>query len=99
MSKEDFKESGIEIGHAFKTFGKTFVRSAETTTDRVVDWADETTSGEKKEKSNPEPNSSVYSDGSWKETGKQLGGAFAGMGKTILKSVGIGDSEKNDSEK
>lgn len=96
MSKEEFKQSGKEIGHAFQTFGKTFVRSAETTADRVVEWADDKTAAEKAQKEQREPNSSVYSDGSWKETGKQLGGAFAGMGKTILHSVGIGDEDKKE---
>lgn len=95
MSKEEFKESGRELGQAFKTFGKTFVRSAEATTDKVVDWADDVTSKEKAEKEQEEPKSTVYSDGSWRETGKALGGAFAGMGRTILNSVGLGSEDKN----
>ncbi len=97
MSKEEWKESGTELGHAFKTFGKTFVRSAETTTDKVVDWADDVT---KKDKSDdivqPQPNSTVYSDGSWKKVGKELGEGFAGIGKTLLHTVGIDDNEKKD---
>lgn len=98
MSKEEWKESGTELGHAWKTFGKTFVRSAETTTDKVVTWADNKTSDGEKEIVQPQPNSTVYSDGSWKETGKQLGGAFAGIGKTMLHTVGIGEGNKSEKE-
>ncbi len=81
MSNEDIKNSGVEIGHAFKTFGKTFIRSAKTTADKVVDWAED------KPKEEQAPNSSVYSDGSWRKTGKELGSAFKGMGQSIVKTV------------
>ena len=94
MSKQEWKESGTELGHAFKTFGKTFIRSAETTTDKVVDWAEEAT-GKNNEKDviQPQPNSTVYSDGSWKKVGRELGEGFAGIGKTMLHTVGIGKEE------
>ncbi len=90
MSKKEWKESGTELGHAFKNFGKTFVRSAQTTTDKVVDWADGATKDEKDINVEEEPQSTVYSDGSWKEVGKGLGQGFAGIGKTMLHTVGIG---------
>ncbi len=93
MSKQEWKESGTELGHAFKNFGKTFVRSAQTTTDKVVDWADGATKDENGENVEKEPNSTVYSDGSWKEVGKGLGSGFAGIGKTMLHTVGIGKDE------
>ncbi len=99
MSKEEWKESGTELGHAFKTFGKTFVRSAETTTDRVVEWADDITKKEKDEgEFQAQPNSSVYSDGSWKQVGRELGNGFAGIGKSLLHTVGIADSDKKDDQ-
>ena len=94
MSKEEWKESGKELGHAFKTFGKTFIRSAETTTDKVVDWADDVTGNDNKDIVQPQPNSTVYSDGSWKKVGKELGSGFAGIGKTMLHTVGIGEGNK-----
>ncbi len=96
MSKAEWKESGTELGHAFKNFGKTFVRSAETTTDKVVDWADDVTKKEgEKDNVQPQPNSTVYSDGSWKQVGKDLGKGFAGIGKSMLHTVGIGSEEEN----
>lgn len=81
MSKEDLKNNGVELGHAFKQFGKTFIRSAKTTAGKVDDWAND------KEPQPEEPGSSVYSDGSWRETGKGLGKAFLGMGSAILHTV------------
>lgn len=89
MSKEEWKESGAEMGHAWTTFGKTFIRSAKTTTGKVTDWAED-----KPKDSSEQPESTVYSDGSWKQTGKELGGAFAGMGKTLLHSVGLSTSSE-----
>ena len=44
--------------------------------------------------SEEQPESTVSSDGSWKKTGKELGGAFAGMGKTLLHTVGIGNGNE-----
>lgn len=95
MSKEEWKESGKEMGHAWTTFGKTFVRSAKTTGGKVAEWADD----QKVDTENPpDPNSSVYADGSWKTVGKELGGAFAGVGKSLLHTVGI-NSESDEEKK
>lgn len=97
MSKEEWKESGTELGHAFKTFGKTFVRSAERTTDKVVDWADDITGdGVKRDgQFQEQPNSSVFSDGSWKKVGQELTDGFAGIGKAMLHSVGLDKDDEN----
>lgn len=81
MSKQEWKEAGTSLGHAFTSFGKTFVRSAQTTTKNVVDWAED-----KPQDPKPE-NSSVYSDGSWRNTGKELGGAFMDAGKALLHTM------------
>lgn len=89
MSKQEWKNSGTELGHAFKSFGKTFVRSAKTTGEKIADWADDKPAEEQ------QPESTVYSDGSWKQTGKELGNAFVGVGKTLLHTVGIGGSNQN----
>lgn len=92
MSKQEWKNTGTDLGHAFKTFGKTFVRSAQTTGNKVADWAD----GKPADAAQPE--STVYSDGSWRQTGKELGGALAGVGKTLLHTVGFGESEQAATE-
>lgn len=42
MSRSDWKESGKELGHAFKGLGKTFVRTVKTGAEKVADWAEET---------------------------------------------------------
>lgn len=81
MSKQEWKDSGVELGHAFKQLGKTFVRSAKTTVDKADDWAN----GRAPE--SQAPNSTVYSDGSWRETGKGLGKAVLGMGGALLHTV------------
>ncbi|MBR4169534.1 MAG: hypothetical protein IKR47_07395 [Lachnospiraceae bacterium] len=96
MSKKEWKESGTELGHAFKTFGKTFLRSVDTTTDKVVEWANEPSPQDNQAKVVPEPNSTVYSDGSWKKVGKELGNGFLGVGKTMLHTVGIGTEGGQD---
>ena len=44
MSKEDWKQTGKELGNAFEGLGKTLVRTIKTGTDKVMDWAEETDS-------------------------------------------------------
>lgn len=41
MSKADWKQTGTELGHAFKGLGKTLVRTIKTGTDKAMDWAEE----------------------------------------------------------
>lgn len=90
MSKQEWKESGTELGHAFKTFGKTFLRSVDTTTEKLSDMAEDAVNEDpNRDVVQPQPNSTVYSDGSWKKVGKELGSGFLGIGKTMLHTVGI----------
>ncbi len=90
MSKKEWKESGTELGHAFKTFGKTFLRSVDTTADKISDFAEDAVSSDpNRDVVQPQPNSTVYSDGSWKKVGKELGTGFLGIGKTMLHTVGL----------
>ena len=100
MSKQEWKESGTELGHAFKTFGKTFLRSVDTTTDKISDFAEDLASTDpNKDVVQPQPNSTVYSDGSWKKVGKELGSGFLGIGKTMLHTVGletVGEGEQRN---
>ncbi len=92
MSKQEWKESGTELGHAFKTFGKTFLRSVDTTTEKLTDLAEDAISQDpNRDVVQPQPNSTVYSDGSWKQVGRELGSGFLGVGKSLLHTVGIDD--------
>ncbi len=78
MGKEEWKQTGKELGGAFTGLAKTLVRSAKRSFDKAEEWAE----GDEKPKEQPE--STVFSDGSWKETGKDLGNAILGLGKTLI---------------
>ena len=78
MGKEDWKQTGKELGGAFTGLAKTFVRSAKRSVDKVEEWA------EGNEQPKEQPESTVFSDGSWKETGKDLGNALKGLGQSLL---------------
>ena len=39
-TKQDWKETGRDLGHAFKGLGKTLIRTAKTGVDKVSDWAE-----------------------------------------------------------
>ena len=41
MSKAEWKQTGTELGHAFKGLGKTLVRTIKTGTDKAMDWAED----------------------------------------------------------
>ncbi len=106
--KDNWKETGKGLGHAFSTLGKTIVRSAETTADQVSDWAkgekkkpeEAKTAPESPEKAEEEKDggkeSTVYNDGSWRKTGSELGHAFAGLGKTLVKTAETGADKVSD---
>ena len=88
--KDNWKETGKDLGHAFAGFGKTFVRSAQTTADKVLDDKQPETD----ENGNAQP--TVYSDGSWRKTGKDLGSAFLGLGKTLVETAKTGVDKAAD---
>ena len=77
----EFKEAGKDLGHAFKNFGKTFLRSA----DRVADKIDGPADGDKD--TVKDDGTTVFSDGSWKNVAKDLGGASLNMGKAFIRSA------------
>lgn len=82
MSKEEWKNTGKNLGDAFQGLAKTLIRSAKEGIDKAEDWA-----GVNDENPEAEGNEgSVFSDGSWRETGKDLGHAFQDLGKSIIKS-------------
>lgn len=106
--RDDWKDTGKSLGGAFKGLGKSIVRTAKTGVDKAADWAegkpaddpaaapeqaltDEQASGAADSGTNNDTN--VFNDGTWRETGKELGGAFKGLGQNIIKSVKRG-SEK-----
>ncbi|MBO7730170.1 MAG: hypothetical protein J6S31_04855 [Lachnospiraceae bacterium] len=92
MGKEEWKNTGKELGGAFTGLAKSLIRSAKTGIDKVEDWAEEDTNKQ------PEPQveeSNVFNDGTWRETGKNLGKAFMGLGKTI---VGTGEEALEKAE-
>ncbi len=94
MSKEEWKNTGKELGGAFTGLAKSLIRSAKAGIDKVEDWAEEDENAPK-EAAQQEPESNVFNDGTWRETGKNLGKAFMGLGKTI---VGTGEEALEKAE-
>ena len=81
---DEWKETGKSLGGAFANLGKTLIKTAKIGVDKAEAWAD----GEDPAKAVPEEN--VTNDGTWRETGKGLGDAFAKLGKTLLDSAEVG---------
>lgn len=112
MSKEEWKEAGTNLGHAWRDFGKTVVRSADRVVEKAKDEVDDhpnevkvhTENGEEivdvpenNGGTTAEPNSTVFSDGSWRKTMGGLGRAFRDVGKATLNSASEAvDSGKNE---
>lgn len=84
MGKEEWKNTGKELGGAFTGLAKSLIRSAKTGIDKVEDWAED--DGKEQKAETAEPESNVFNDGTWRETGKNLGKAFMGLGKTLVKT-------------
>ena len=82
--KDDWKGTGKRLGGAFAGLGKTLIKTAKVGVDKAEAWAD----GEDPSRAVPKEN--VTNDGTWRETGKQLGSAFADLGKTILHTAETG---------
>lgn len=77
MGKQEWKEAGKGLGHAFEGLAKTVIRSAAYGVDKAEAWA------EGNENAQPEK-SNVFKDGSWRETGKNLGHAFQNASEALL---------------
>lgn len=98
---DEWKNTGKTLGGAFANLGKTLIKTAKVGVDKAEAWAD----GDDPVKAVPEEN--VTNDGTWRETGKELGGAFAKLGKTLLSSAEVGvdkaeawaNGEKSDDDK
>ena len=80
--KEEWKDTGKGLGKAFKGLGKNIVRSVKTGVDKIDETDEEKAQNEGKE--------TVFNDGSWRETGKELGHAFKDLGQSILHSAKTG---------
>ena len=80
--RDEWKETGKSLGTAFGDLGKNILRSAKTTVNKVDDWA----TGEKKTEEEKANESTVFNDGSWRNTGKELGGAFKNLGQSLISS-------------
>lgn len=87
MSKEEWKNTGKELGGAFTGLAKSLIRSAKTGLDKAEEWAED--DGKKSQQQEAqEPESNVFNDGTWRKTGKNLGKAFMGLGKTLINTGG-----------
>lgn len=83
MGKEDWKETGKALGGAFEGLAKSLFRSAKDGIEQVADWAD---GDDNAEEANTQE-SNVFNDGTWRETGKNLGHAMRDLGKSILNTT------------
>lgn len=95
--KDEWKQTGKGLGTAFKELGKTISKSAK----YIVNKADEKINSEDYEEKpeSTEKESTVFNDGSWRNTGKDLGKAFAGLGKTIGDTVSEPFKDDNENKK
>ena len=82
--KDEWKDTGKNLGGAFANLGKTLIRTAKVGVDKAEAWADGSDPNE------AVPAENVTNDGSWRETGKELGGAFASLGKSLIHSAELG---------
>lgn len=103
--KDEWKETGKGLGQAFAGLGKNIGRSAKTVVNNVTgskkdkekeaqDIADGIVD-EVKEGEQPK-DSTVFNDGSWRNTGKDLGNAFKNLGKSIVHSGKEGVDKVSD---
>ena len=81
--KEEWKRTGKNLGGAFEALGKAIVRTGTAGFEKAGKWAAE----DKNEETAEDKDSTVFNDGTWRETGKDLGKAFRGLGGSILGSV------------
>lgn len=80
MGKEQWKNTGKALGGAFEGLAKSLVRSVRDGADKVVDWAE----GDEQNPAGAPEERTVFNDGTWRETGKDLGHAMRDLGKSIL---------------
>ncbi|MBR6322371.1 MAG: YtxH domain-containing protein [Lachnospiraceae bacterium] len=86
--KDQWKETGKDMGEAFSGLGKNIIRSVADGVEKVTDWA--------QPKEEKDDGSSVFNDGSWRETGKDFGEAFSGLGKSLVSTAKAGKGKAED---
>ncbi len=86
--KDEWKQTGKDLGGAFADLGKTLLKTAKVGVEKADSWAEGT--------EDPTPAVNVTNDGTWRETGKELGGALAGLGKTLLQTAQTGLDKVDD---
>lgn len=86
--KDQWKETGKGMGEAFSGLGKNIIRTVADGVEKATDWA------QPKEEKGDE--NTVFNDGSWRETGKDFGEAFSGLGKSIISSAKAGKEKAED---
>ena len=85
MGKEEWKNTGKELGGAFQGLAKSLIRSAKEGVEKAEEWAEEDDNENAAKNAEPQE-SNVFNDGTWRETGKSLGHAFTKLGKTLVKT-------------
>lgn len=87
-SKEEWKETGKGLGGAFTKLAKTTIRSVKAGVEKAEEWAES-------DENNPvQHDSNVFNDGSWRETGKELGGAFEKLWDTVTNNPEESDKQE-----
>lgn len=81
MSKQNWQQTGKELGNAFEGLAKTLVRSAAAGIHKAEEWAEQDKNAPRQA---PSSESNVFNDGSWRETGKNIGKAMQDFGKTLV---------------
>nr|AHF25914.1 hypothetical protein [uncultured bacterium Contigcl_1539] len=95
MSKEEWKSTGKELGGAFTGLAKSLIRSAKDGIEKAEEWAEEEVKKDSEPAETQGQESNVFNDGTWRETGKELGKAFMSLGKTL---VGTGEEAVEKAE-
>lgn len=83
-AKKEWKKAGVNIGHAFRDFGKAMATTAKVT------FGNE-------EKYDEEGNNKIK--GSWKKMGKEFGEAGKSVGKAAKETVNVADEKTSEENK
>ncbi len=77
--KEDLRHDVKNFGKAFTAFGKGFLRSTKQITGAVKNRVSDEAA--------PVPDDNVFKDGTWRETAREFGKAFTGVGRSVASAV------------
>lgn len=85
--RDEWKETGEELGGAFKKLAKSLIRTGSAGVKKAEEWAEEDDNETWRTPEKEAEDSTVFNDGTWRDTGKSLGKAFASLGSSIMGSV------------